>query len=195
MKDAMKKKHKFNIVDAMIILIVVALIALVAFVFLFKGSSFITRIFGGTGEKVEIYYAIEVNQIRESLIGNPQAGDAVHDAVRNYDMGTVVGVLSGDSEYIGGDKNGKAVATKYPGYQSLILIVKAQAVNTGREYSIDGYQIQNGAKVDFDSTHLSATGYCIGLEVVENDAQKEAFWQSTASKIYYAETSDTSETK
>ncbi|MCI8590668.1 MAG: DUF4330 domain-containing protein [Clostridiales bacterium] len=187
----MKKKHKFNVVDALIILIVVALIALVAFVFLFKGSSLLTKIFGGTGEKVEIYYAIEVNQLREALITNPQAGDTVYDAVRNYKIGTVVGTLSGDSEYIGGDKNGKAVATKYPGYQSLILIVKAEAVNTGREYSIDGYNIQSGANVNFDSTHLSATGYCIGLEVVENDAQKDAFWQSTASKIYYAETSDT----
>ena len=195
MKDAIKKKHKFNVVDALIILIVIAIIAMVAFVFLFKGSSFITKIFGGAGEKVEIYYAIEVNQIRESLINNPQAGDTVHDAVRNYEIGTVVGVLSGDSEYIGGDKNGKAVATKSPGYQSMILIVKAQAVNTGREYSIDGYNLQSGANIDFDSTHLSATGYCIGLEVVENEAQKEAFWQSTASKIYYAETSDASEAK
>ena len=178
MKETMGKKHKFNFVDAVIILIVLALVALVAFIFIFQGSSFVSKIFGGGGEKKEIYYAVEVNQIRESL---------VTDAVRNYKIGTIVGVLTGDSEYIGGDSEGNAVATKYPGYQSLILIIKAEAVNNGREYSIDGYGIQNGANVNFNSPNLSATGYCIGLEVVETDEQREAFWQSTASKIYYAE--------
>ena len=154
MKETMGKKHKFNFVDAVIILIVLALVALVAFIFIFQGSSFVSKIFGGGGEKKEIYYAVEVNQIRESLVGNPKEGDKVTDAVRNYKIGTIVGVLTGDSEYIGGDSEGNAVATKYPGYQSLILIIKAEAVNNGREYSIDGYGIQNGANVNFNSPNL-----------------------------------------
>ncbi len=185
MKQEAKNKRRFNFVDAVILLLILAAVALAAFIFVFKGPSFFTNLIGG--QQKEIYYAVELSRVREELVGNVQPGDKVRDGVRNYDIGTVVGTLSGDCEHIGAAPDGTAVAGGYPGYQSLIVIISARAANTGYEYSIGGYDLQPGAEVSFKTPGLSGTGFCVGLEVVENDQAKEAFWESTASKVYYAE--------
>lgn len=186
METKVKNKHKFNFVDAILIAVALIAIAAVAFIFFFDGASMIGNLFGSK-KNVEIYYAVELSYVREDVGADIKPGDKVTDAVKNYDIGTVVGTLEGDSEFIGYDKDGKAIATNNPGYKSVIVIIKAEAANTGYDYSIDGYTLQTGDAVSFTTPGITGTGYCIGLEEVKDDAAKEAFWQSTASKVYYAE--------
>lgn len=181
-----KSKRKFNFVDAIILVLILLAVALLAFIFIFKGASFITDMFGGA-EESEIYYAVELSLVREELSDNITAGQKVTDSGHNTPIGEVVATFVGDAEYAGADEDGQALKGSYPGYKSVIVVIKSEAALEDYYYAIGEYELQVGATVNFYTRDYAGGGFCVGLEEVKTDADKAAFIEKIGSQVYYAD--------
>lgn len=175
-----KRRHRFNFVDAIIIVVALLLVAAIAFIFVFDGAVLLSKIFD-KGEDVTIYYAVELTRVRDNLVdGNiayiPENAEVI-DEVKNYNIGSYVGYLRDGSEVIGTMKNGHTIVSTYPGYSSVILVVKAEAKRDKYQYMIDGYELQVGHKVDLSVMNFAGSGYCIALDEIDSEADKSAFME------------------
>lgn len=176
----MKNKHKFNFVDAIIIAVVLLVVAALAFIFVFGGASSLSNLFGKK-ETTTIYYAVEFPRLRDDFVDNSvltlKEGTEVIDEVKNYSIGNYVYYRRNASEVIGTMKDGGTIVSAYPGYSSVIVVVKAEAEVTPYQYTIDGYDLQVGRQVDMSIGNFAGSGYCVALSEIKSEADQEAFWQ------------------
>lgn len=184
MDSVKKEKHRFNFVDAIIIIAVIAALALIGYIFLFG--------IGGNGgkahkdEEVRICYAIECAEIREDIARKFKPGELF--TVSGHKLGYGVESVVGDREYIGTTSEGKSVKTNIPGYNSVIFIIESDAVRKEYEYELDEYyKFQVGCGMRLSSRSISGSGYCIGLAEIKTDEDKQAFINKIKAMSYKAD--------
>lgn len=119
-----QKKAKFNVVDIIVILILVAGIAFVGM-----------RMFGGeepavsdpaTGDTFRVTFYAE--SVREDVAATLVQGSASENASRNMDLGTLVEFSTGKSVVYGYDSKGNCVQSTKPGYVSVTLVCELTGV-------------------------------------------------------------------
>lgn len=159
----MAKKRKFNVVDAVILIIVVAIVGVAAFL-LFRETP------KEVSSNTKVEYVVEFRQVRNEFTDNFSIGDRVVDSVAKYHIGQITAVSYVDAVYDGNDMTtGKASAGTYPGYSDVKITVIADASYgaTGR-YVIDGgYDISVGTKVYVRIPNYNGMGYCVSINEVE----------------------------
>ena len=130
-----EKKFKFNIIDAVIILVLVAAIAVLAYVFVFSDDSEVN------GDVHTVEYVVEVSSLNRELFHNAvKEGDLVtFDADREVVLGHVTTAplerTSIKTEY--DNETGKEVYTEAPGLIDMTITFQATAVETEWGYCID----------------------------------------------------------
>ncbi len=169
-----QKKHKFNVIDAAIIIMLAAVIA-VAILF------FRTDIFRSEGEDgksdssaapVLIEYEIEFREIRDEFTDNLIVGDNVVDTVKLIKLGQIVAVDVTDAVYVGSNLlTGELVSSDYPGYSNVTVTVSTDAVigDDGR-YCIGGeYDLSVGTLVSIRTPNYTGTAYCTQIRQLEGE--------------------------
>ncbi len=178
MDSVKKEKHRFNFVDAIIIIFVVAALALIGYIFLFMNNR--------DGEKVRICYAVECTEIREDIVNKFKPGELY--TMLGYEVGHAVDCVVGDMEYIGTTSEGETVRTNTPGYNSVIFIIESDAIRMDYEYKLDDYiKFQTGCSMQLTSRSISGRGYCVGLAEIETDGDKQAFINKVKTMAYKAD--------
>ena len=178
-----QKKRKFNFVDALIILLILAAVALVAFIFVFRGAQFFTELIGG-GKQSRIYYAVEVplvdGRIADSIDVKEMQGNVMTDSVKHTDLGKIAYVTVNEAEYIGGDEEGKAVASYYPDYKTVIVIIQNES---------SGFKMQVGKSVYMSSAHFTGEGHCLYIKEVEDftDEALDSFMKELSTRQFSIE--------
>ena len=156
-----KKKFYFNFID--VFLIVVLLAAVAALVFFVRERQIVTE----TGNKntVELLYKIEVSPMREEFRNLVEVGNTTIDTVYMTEIGEITEVSYSSCYYIGNDPNtGAPVSTIYPGRVTMILTVKATAVETQSGYEIGRRHLVLGDTISFRVPDFTGTGTCIAIE-------------------------------
>lgn len=159
MDKKINKKHKFNAIDAAIIIVIAAVIG--AAIFLFST--------GSVGESVKtsnIEYVIELRTVRNEFADNFKEGQQVVDAVAKYHLGTLISYSASDATYNGNDmQTGSLVSGIYPDHSNIKLTVSAEAVpGAYGRYVIDGgYDISVGSTVYVRLPDYTGVGYCTQL--------------------------------
>lgn len=157
------KKFKFNIIDILLLLVVVAAVAVLGILF-FSGNT-ATDLLSGNNPQ-EIYWEVELSKVREEFMDNIKEGDSVVDAVKLYSIGEVVSVSSVPT--ILNETNlqtGLIVSSVYPEHVNITVKVKANATQTETGYSIGGYEIAVGKQVSLRVPNYTGSGYCTGITV------------------------------
>lgn len=161
----MTKKHKFNIIDALIIIVIAAIIAGAAFLLLRDKPEEVKQ------DTVTIEYVVEFRKVRDELKDNIAAGDTVIDSVAKYYIGEVVDVESEAALFTNGNHlyEGKAVVGTYPGYSDIraTIVCEATIGGNGRYILSGGYSVSVGSRVDVRTPNYNGTGYCISLRESE----------------------------
>ena len=114
-----KKKFKFNIVDAIIILVIVCAVAFVGFQVLGGGLS------GGNTSTYRVEYFLEESP--DFAVDIIQAGDKVLDEQKDTDLGVVTSITSAPSVSYGVNDMGEYVQTTKPGYKSAVIVTEVEA--------------------------------------------------------------------
>lgn len=153
----MKTKARFNIID--IILIVILIAAVGAGIFLYK------RMNTSEKETVKIRYTVLLTNVKERFKDNITIGDQVVDSVKLMNIGEVVNITPSDSITQLEDYNaGRIVNAVVPGVKDLTVTISAYAVISGNTYLIGGnYPISVGTLVSVRVPDYTSQGYCTSI--------------------------------
>ncbi len=159
------KKHRFNAIDAAVIIVIAAIIG--ALIFLFSTGNI-----GTTVKTTNIEYVIELRTVRNEFTDNFDVGQQVVDAVAKYHIGQLLSFGVSDAIYNGNDmQTGSLVSGVYPDHSNIKLTVGAEAVpGAYGRYVIDGgYDISVGSKIYVRLPDYTGVGYCIQLWETEGN--------------------------
>ena len=135
-----QKKAKFNIVDIIVILILVAGIAFVG-----------VRMFGGeeptaadptAGSTYHVTFHAEC--VREDVANTLVLGSKAENASRNMDLGTLIDFSIGESIAYGTDSNGQVVQGTKPGYVSVSLTCELTGIDQSTGLQVGQFMLNVG---------------------------------------------------
>ncbi len=146
------KKHRFNIIDALIIIAILLAASAAVYILFFRST-------GPESSQVKLRYVLNCDWIRSEFTGNVRVGDKVFDPSGNV-MGSVTAVQVSEASYAGSDKSdGTPVVTKgIDGYKVLTLTVDADGTHSGTSYFVNGNEIIVGkeAGICFPNLYIEA---------------------------------------
>lgn len=169
-----KKKGKFNVVDAILIIVVLAAVASLVAYFLPGITSYFTR-----EEEYTITYKIEIRGVDGDIdISNIGSDMLVYDVINNYEIGSTKGevgvepykVLVNSGELMEGSENeyeGKYV--DHPQLKNIVITVEGRGVysSESESFMINGQRIAVGKEFNIRIGGFTGVGYCIGMEFAE----------------------------
>ncbi len=149
-----KRKHKFNIFDVIVILIVAA------------AAFGIWKIASGGGEDVRaaVNFVMQSAPVPEDVADNVAPGDGVYERESGALIGRVVTCDSRSALYTGTAKDGSSVTSDYPGYKTLYITCTADAGQRGGAYVSGGVTLSAGNKYTLMFPRLYCEAECISVE-------------------------------
>lgn len=157
-----KTKIRFNILDALILLAIIAAVSVLLYVFVFSGGS------AGSPAQTEAYaltYVVEVAEVDEAFRGKVSPGDAVIDSASKRHIGTVTAVEERPHMHMGVNQaEGALVLNPVDGQINIYITVKADAVLDGITYKIGGYEMYVGGLTHLAFDDFVCSGYCVSLD-------------------------------
>ncbi|MBQ8509161.1 MAG: DUF4330 family protein [Clostridia bacterium] len=159
-----QKKHKFNVIDAVILVVICAVVAAAAFLLGSRNAQ-------SEQNSVTLEYIVEFRTIRDEFVDNINVGVKLVDASKKYSLGDVVAVTSKTATFIGTDfTSGQLVYGDYPDHSDVQITVRSNAViNDSGRYVIDGgYEMSVGATVYARMPDYTGTGYCTQIKEIKD---------------------------
>ena len=156
------KKGRFNLIDFLLIVIILALIAGIVYVFI--PSSLVSRV--TADETYEIQYTLELTGVDEAYIDNILENDIVIDSVSKSNLGTVAAVDYSIqyTELAYNENESVGVLTPVAGKYNVIVTVNATAQHEqGKGYSVNGTRIAVGEKINARFPNYVCECYCISI--------------------------------
>lgn len=159
------KKRRFNVVDLLITIIILAVAALVIYIFFLNDSPL------GKKDTVKIQYTLEVRDERDELIASAadNIGKTLVEGTSKYALGEVVDFYTESAKYSTYDETGTSCVSDYPEHSNLCFIVNADAnvdSETGR-FSINGFELSVGSLVYLRLPGYAGTSYCTEVNIIE----------------------------
>lgn len=159
-----KKKFKFNIIDAIIVLVLIAAVAVLAYVFVFSDESDVK------GEECTVRYTVEFTSINDDFAEAIKEKDRVtFETDRKLDLGRVVSVDYGNSVKTGfNNVTGEEEYTAVEGLIDIVVTFEVTAEKTEWGYCIDdeAYITVNNSN-EFIIGSFRGVGICTAVEVID----------------------------
>ena len=136
-----QKKAKFNIVDIIVILLLIAGAAFVGIKML-GGNEAAPAASDPANDTYQIIFFAEC--VPESVADSLVKGSSSENATRNMDLGTLVEFTTAPSIVYGFDSNGICVQSEMPGYVSVTLICELTATQQPTGLQVGQYMLNIG---------------------------------------------------
>lgn len=154
------RKLRFNAVDALILLVLAAVVLVLLYVFVFSGRNTASA----EVSYKDIQYVIEIQKVDARFSEKVKKGQPVEEAVERKKVGTVVGVQAVSADEITFDyENGKETVSTTENMVHLKVTIEAQAVETEQAFLVDGCAIRVGQQYSLIFPDLYGIGYCTEL--------------------------------
>ena len=155
-----QRSSSFNIIDALIILLVVAIIGVGGYLLFFRSAS---------NDKVTIDYEVEIGLVLSDFDGLIKVGDTVISTVAKDVLGTVVDVEYSPAEFITTNtESGEKTSTPYPEgtYSKVRLTIRTEADYKDNVYYAGAVKIYFGSTIYFRVPNFVGGGVCLGAKPV-----------------------------
>ena len=136
-----QKKAKFNIVDIIVILILVAGIAFVG-VRMFGGEEPAVEANAGAGSTYHVTFHAEC--VREDVANTLVLGSKSENASRNMDLGTLIDFSIDEAIAYGTDSKGNVVQGTKPGYVSVTLTCELTGIDQSTGLQVGQFMLNVG---------------------------------------------------
>ena len=160
-----KPKHKFNVVDVLILILVVTIIGTVIFTVVSWNS--IKALWATSSEKIE--YVVELRGVDADFINNIKKNDLVIDSISKNQLGTVQSADSIEPYTVlnyktseDGTYNG-VLAKDDTKYNITVYISATAEYEKGVGYTVNGTRIAVGETLSLRFPNFSATAQCIHI--------------------------------
>ena len=175
MSEIKVKKSGFNIIDALLIVIVLGAVGVLTYVLSGVGAS---------GGSVDVIYTVEIPIIQNAIAEQAmkyKEGDVVIDTVKSFTIGEVISFTKEDAYQAVTDlKTGVSTMQKYPDHSKIVMTVRATCTMENDAYMIKGYRIGVGTQVHFRTPSIINYGYCTSLSEVAPESRAATEQQITA---------------
>ncbi len=167
--ERVKKSGGFNILDAFIIIGILAFVAVIVIVYSPVG------VFKFNSNDADIIYTVSVRGVSSDYAGSVKIGDVVTDS-KGYNLGTVASDVQIEPHVVyeyreNEDGSGSIVQINHPELVDLIITVSANAKVNEDGYTVDGKRIALEAEYELIFPGFESKGVCISLsEEKTNDA-------------------------
>ena len=155
-----KTKHRFNIIDVIIILLILVTAALLVKIYIIDDAGDVTS------KSAAVQFVVCTDTISEELSDNVAVGDKVFDYASGKEIGTVSACDVRNATYSGTSQSGATVVSEIAGSKTLYITVEASASVTDDAYRIGSLPVRVGEKYTFMLPHLYCTGSCISVELI-----------------------------
>lgn len=157
-----KRKHRFNWVDLLILILAVGIAVMIVLNFLPDENQI------GYGDKtVTVEFTIQIDKLNNDLDIELASGDEVTEMSSKEK----IGVLSSNPMIVAYpenvfNENSEAIEIVYSDtYSTVYLTIVAEAVETDYGYYVNNVRIAVGSDYDLRISGLEATGSCISVEL------------------------------
>lgn len=165
-----KKTYKFNFIDFMLIIIIIAAVSLLIYIML--GNNLLVG-----SEDTTILYTIEIPLIRKDFLGSVHLitkGTTIIDSVRSYNIGEIQDVKVTDAYSNTTNLEDNIVISKlYPDHSKVTITVKAKCKKDKASYVVNGKTIMVGTRLDFRTPYLVSYGNCVAIEEIKEDKSEK----------------------
>lgn len=171
---AKKAKRKFNFIDFLIVLIIVAILGIVIYVF--SPWAQIEKLWSSSD--VELTYFVEIKDVDIEYIDSIKEGDEMINSVTKSSLGTIREIAKMEKAYVYDyvlDENGNmtCVLSEQPKKYNITIKVVADAdfeENVG--YTVNGARVAIGEMLDMRLPNYVCSGECIQLyEITTGEEQ------------------------
>ena len=130
MKGSKGMKKKFNLIDALVILVV---IAVVAFIGIKLSNGFVEKPL----ELEKFQYTFHVEEMPDYVKDYIKEGDTASSADNNDVFGVVTGKTFGDAEIYTENAEGKVIKSTKEGHSSADIVIEGEALQTPSGVKLD----------------------------------------------------------
>ena len=174
-KPQNKQRTPFNVVDAGILLILLAVLLVSAYFVFFADRFFPANMMQENGEK-KIVYMLEIRGIDNDLLnGENQLPVMIGEEVYHVDAAYVIGTLSAISEVLphmtatsATDDNGDLKYASRPDKSNFILEIEANASFMDGSYVVNGRVLRIGDTFTIATPYFMSSVYCKDIREVND---------------------------
>jgi len=180
---AQKPRRRFNVADAVILLLVLAVGALLYWAFF--GTGTIANLFGKGEKTVTLEYKVLVEGVKTEFSSRVKAGDVLYQETGRRSLGRVEeGIVVApykEEVYISAEydengalisdpgKNGALLFSEKPGYVNVTIPLSARATEKADGYYVDGIRISSGTELALQFRDFWGRGTVVEVVVSENN--------------------------
>lgn len=152
------KRGRFNAFDALIIVLVLALVFGAFYIFDPFGL-----FYGGTKENVTLRYTVEFKNVDDDFNDNVSIGDSVYNATSSSVMGKVISVTVKPAfEWVEGETS--MVQKPIAGKSNVFVTIEVECVHEkGMGYLVNGDQVVVGLPMSLRFPNFVGSGHCIAI--------------------------------
>lgn len=176
-----KRRGSFNVVDALIVLVLLAVISVMVFLIFFSDSG-VLGISDANEKSRTVHYIMTVEPVDDDFLLSERLPVRTDDSFsvwmedktsrkigKIFSVGERSDYRKGTSQL---DEKGNVIFAKYPGYSSFELIVESAAVLTDTgAYRTGEIVIGVGDEISFSTPYFSGTAKCTGIQEVVTDGK------------------------
>ena len=178
-----KTKHRFNIIDVFIIILLIAIVAVMYYFTIARNSV-------NANSEVTVDYIIELKTVRADHIDKILVGDKVVETVRDQQIGEVISVeVVPAYNTVTNNDTGETFISVYPAlnayssdensedvtvideelvydYYNVKVTIRNDVKKSDKGYNVNGFDVIVGEQVYFRVPNYVSSGYCIRVEEV-----------------------------
>lgn len=156
-----KPKRKFNFIDFLVFLVVIAIVGILVYVF--SPWAHLEKLW--VNNKIELAYYVEVKDVDINFVDNIKKGDQVINSITKNSLGSVVETSIEKAyvyDYVEDAQGGiTCVRSEQPNKFNVTIKILANAeYEEGVGYSVNGSRIAIGEPLDIRLPKFTCSGYC-----------------------------------
>lgn len=156
-----KIKGKFNIIDILVILLIIAMIIGIAVRF---KSSVTTAV----KSDVDLEYVVKIESIKECSVNALEKMGKVTDKKSNLDLGEVVNVDYEPTKYQSTTADGKIVLSEQPERYTVYLTIRTKGKESDNSYVLaDSNELSVGSTAQIFTKYIDTTGKVVSIKKIE----------------------------
>ena len=152
------KKIRFTFIDALIVLVVVAVIVFVGYKFF--GKEVAKNTDASTTYKLSFY----IEEAPDFAAANIEKGCKVSDEAKKIPLGNASDVTIGDSVFYTTNQDGDVIKSSREGYNSIKITTEVQALETDHGIKVDGTEYVVGHSMTIYAGKAKIYGRVSGIE-------------------------------
>lgn len=159
-----QKKVKFNIVDILVILVLIAGAVFLG-IRMFGGEAPAVTVNASAGDTYRVTFHTECvrNQVADTLV----LGSKSENASRNMDLGYLVDFTVEDSIVYTTDSEGNQIKTTREGYSSVTLVCELTGIDQSTGLQVGQYMLNVGHSMGVRCGFTEITCYVVDIDLVE----------------------------